>query len=125
MLELFKRLKAQLFNEEHKQMEQIIKIGWYAVLIAVTGDLLVSYILSLFYKEYSNLKMSISALGNPQSPVRVQFNCWMLIEGILLLISLPAFYNRYHSVSDWITVMIIVFIVLFAVGACIFTSFSA
>ena len=31
-------------------MKIIIKYGWYALLIAVIGDLLISTILSLFYK---------------------------------------------------------------------------
>lgn len=104
-------------------MQYICMIGWYALLIAVVGDLLVSAILSLFYKEYNSLKMSISALGNPQSPVRSPFNIWMFIEGILFLAALPALYDRYHPVSDWMTVVLILFISVFAVGACIVTSF--
>lgn len=59
------------------------KIGWIALLAAMAGDIIVSWVLSLFYKEYSNIKMSISALGNPQSPVRTPFNIWMLLEGVL------------------------------------------
>ena len=103
-------------------MQYICIIGWYALLIAVIGDLLVSAVLSLFYKKYSSLKMSISALGNPQSPVRLPFNIWMFIEGILYLIALPALYDRYHPVSDWMTVVLLLFISVFAIGACIFTS---
>ena len=104
-------------------MKQIITYGWYALLIAVIGDLLVSTILSLFYKDYNILTMSISALGNPQSPVRLQFNCWMLLEGLLFLIALPALYKHYHLVSGWMTIALITFIAGFAVGACILTSF--
>lgn len=103
-------------------MQYICIIGWYALLIAVIGDLLVSAVLSLFYKKYSSLKMSISALGNPQSPVRLPFNIWMFIEGILYLIALPALYDRYHPVSDRMTVVLLLFISVFAIGACIFTS---
>ena len=65
-------------------MQYIYIIGWYTLLIAVIGDLLVSAILSLFYKEYNSLTMSISALGYPQSPVRSLFNIWMFIEGICI-----------------------------------------
>ena len=104
-------------------MKIIIKYGWYALLIAVIGDLLISTILSLFYKGYNNLTMSISVLGNPQSPVKVQFNCWMFIEGVLFLIALPALYKHYHLVSGWMTISLITFIAVFAVGACILTAF--
>ena len=39
------------------------KLGWYTLLIAMCGDLLFSLLLSFGYKGYSNLTMSISALG--------------------------------------------------------------
>ena len=97
--------------------------GWYSLLIAIIGDLLVSTILSLFYKEYSIATMSISALGNPKSPVRLPFNIWMFLEGILFLLSLPVLYNRYHLISGWITIVLIAFIAVFGIGACIFTAF--
>ena len=99
------------------------KYGWFALLIAMCGDLLLSFILSFFYTGYSNLTMSISALGNPNSPVRISFNIWMIIEGLLFLISLPAFYKTYHSVSTGLTITILIFIGAFAIGACIFTGF--
>ena len=99
------------------------KLGWYTLLIAMCGDLLFSLILSFGYKGYSNLKMSISALGNPNSPVRVSFNTWMIIEGILFLVSIPFFIKAYQPVSRGLTNTIAIFIGTFAVGACIFTSF--
>ena len=104
-------------------MERIVFTGPYLLLTAMAGDLLVSFVLSLFYKGYSNLKNSISALGNPSSPVRIPFNIWMLIEGILFLLALPALYAKYHLVSGFLTVLLMVFIAVFAVGACIFTCF--
>lgn len=104
-------------------MDIIFVFGWYALLIAVIGDLLVSTILSLFYKEYNIATMSISALGNPKSPVRLPFNTWMFLEGILFLLSLPVIYNRYHLTSGWITIVLIAFIAVFGIGSCIFTAF--
>ena len=104
-------------------MDIFFVFGWYALLIAIIGDLLVSTILSLFYKEYSIATMSISALGNPKSPVRLPFNIWMFLEGVLFLLSLPVLYNRYHLTSGWITIVLIAFIAVFGVGSCIFTAF--
>ena len=104
-------------------MEKIYRFGWYTLIIAMAGDILVSLILPCFYKEYSSLKMSISALGNPQSPVRIPFNIWMLIEGVLFLIAIPALYNRYNSISGGLTYTMLAFITIFAIGACIFTCF--
>ena len=104
-------------------MDIFFVFGWYALLIAIIGDLLVSTILSLFYKEYNIATMSISALGNPKSPVRLPFNIWMFLEGVLFLLSLPVLYNRYHLTSGWITIVLIAFIAVFGVGSCIFTAF--
>lgn len=104
-------------------MDRLNSYGWFFLLAAMAGDLLVSWILSLFYGEYDSLRMSISALGNPSSPVRIPFNIWMLIEGILFLLALPAVYRFFHSVSGWLTNILIVFIAVFAIGACIFTCF--
>ena len=99
------------------------KLGWFALLVAMGGDLLVSWLLSLGYPGYSNKAMSISALGNPQSPVRRPFNLWMILEGLLFLSALPAFYGTYHSVSAGLTVAALVLIAIFAVGACMLTGF--
>lgn len=101
----------------------MIKAGWIALLAAMAGDILVSWVLALFYKDYSNIKMSISALGNPQSPVRTPFNIWMLLEGVLFLVALPVLYDHYHTVSRGLTYTLMVFVAVFAVGACIFTCF--
>ena len=104
-------------------MEKLNPYGWIFILIAMAGDLLVSFVLSLFYGEYSNLKMSISALGNPSSPVRILFNIWMLIEGLMFLMALPAINKAFRPISGGITNSLLVFIAFFAIGACIFTCF--
>lgn len=104
-------------------MENLKSYGWIFILIAMAGDLLVSFFLSMFYRNYSNLKMSISALGNPSSPVRNPFNIWMLIEGILFMMALPAINNAFRSISGVITNILLIFVAFFAIGACIFTCF--
>lgn len=104
-------------------MERYYKLGWIAILLAMLGDIIVSLVLPLFYKKYDVMKMSISALGNPLSPVRIPFNIWMLIEGVLFLAAIPAIYKLYIPVSARLTYLLIFFVVVFAVGACIFTCF--
>ncbi len=104
-------------------MNTIVKYGWYALFIAMLGDLLIPFILAPFYKGYSNTLMTISALGNDQSPVRSAFNLWMLLEGILFLIAVPAIYEYYYQVSKKLIIITLFFIIVFAIGACIFTCF--
>lgn len=104
-------------------MNVIVKYGWHALFLAMAGDLLVPFILAPFYKGYSNTLMAISVLGNGQSPVRLVFNVWMLLEGILFLIAVPAIYEYYYQVSKKLIVITLFFIIVFAIGACIFTCF--
>lgn len=104
-------------------MDFFVTIGWHTLLIALLGDMLVPFILAPFYQGYSHTRMTISALGNPQSPVRVVFNLWMLVEGILLLSALPAIYKYYNGVSGFLTYTVMAFVAIFAIGACIFTCF--
>ena len=96
-------------------IEKMIKYGWYTLFIAMVGDVLLSLVFPWFYTGYSSMKMSISALGNPQSPDRGMFNTWMLMEGLLFLLGIPALYKHYHSVSGALTYTMILFIVVFAV----------
>ena len=104
-------------------MDRLVSYGRIFLLVAMIGDILVSLFLPLFYREYSTLKMSVSALGNPSSPVRTPFNLWMLAEGCLFLLSLPAVYHHFRPVSGGIAGVLVAFIAVFAVGACVFTCF--
>ena len=104
-------------------MDRLNSCGWIFLLVAMAGDLLVSLLLPLFYSGYNSLNMSISALGNPSSPVRIPFNIWMLIEGVLFLLALPAVHAHFHPVSPGVTNVLVAFIAVFAVGACILTCF--
>lgn len=104
-------------------MNVIVKYGWYALLIAIVGDMLIPFILAPFYKGYSNSLMTVSVLGNDQSPVRLAFNLWMLLEGILFLVSIPAIYDYYYKESMTLITISVIFIAVFAIGACILTCF--
>lgn len=103
-------------------MNSGLKYGWIFLLLAMAGDLLISLALPLFYKGYSVAKMSISALGNPKSPVRIPFNIWMILEGLFFLLTLPSIKKYFGPVSPGLSSALLVIIALFAVGACIFTS---
>lgn len=104
-------------------MDLIIKYGWHALLIAVVGEMLIPIILAPFYKGYKTTTMAISTLGNNNSPVRLPFNLWMLIAGVLFLAATPAIYNAYCQISKSLSMVSVLFIGIFAIGACIFTCF--
>ncbi|MGM0216754.1 DUF998 domain-containing protein [Enterococcus sp. AZ109] len=97
--------------------------GWLFLFIAIIGELVVPLILAPFYSGYNAKTMVISTLGNPNSPVRLPFNGWMLTAGILLLLAVPTIYRFYSRVSKPLSFVTVLLISIFAVGACIFTGF--
>lgn len=105
------------------EMDVFVKYGWSALLIAVVGEMIVPLILAPFYKGYSYTTMAISTLGNGNSPVRLAFNLWMLLAGILLLLAIPAIHNSYVLISRPLTIISVAILSIFAIGACIFTCF--
>lgn len=91
--------------------------------MAVVGEMVVPFALAPFYKGYKHSTMAISSLANSKSPVRLPFNLWMLLAGIFFIQALPAIYDTYHEISKPLTVATVLFLAVFAVGACIFTCF--
>lgn len=104
-------------------MSVLIKYGWYCLLVAIIGEMVVPFILAPFYKGYHHTTMAISTLGNENSPVRLFFNSWMLLAGLLLLASIPSIYQAYQIVSKPLSIATVLFVGIFAIGACIFTCF--
>lgn len=51
------------------------------LLITVIGEFLLPWILKYFYVGYDNKTMAMSVLGNPQSPVRLIYNAWLIWLG--------------------------------------------
>lgn len=93
------------------------KIVWYLLIIAAVGDLLVPYVLAPFYKGYSHRKQVMSVLGNPDCPVRTLYNIWLIILGILLILSSWNIAAVYYPVSHGLTITLVILVFLFAVGA--------
>lgn len=104
-------------------MSILMRDGWWFLLLAIAGEVLVPFILGRFYKGYSHTTMVISALGSPGSPVRRAFNLWMLAAGILFLLSLPCLHAALRGTSVVLGSLVIICLAIFAIGACIFSAF--
>ncbi|ERK30159.1 DUF998 domain-containing protein [Clostridium intestinale] len=91
-------------------------LNWLLI-IAITGDFAVPYLLATFYKGYSHNLMVMSSLGNPNSPVRFFYNTWLIILGILLIFSSAIIFSKYWLISKPLTIATVVLILIFAIGA--------
>lgn len=101
-------------------MESIIKrdnLFSILLLIATIGDFIVPYILSIFYKGYSHKLEVMSSLGNPISPVKTLYNSWLIILGVLLILTTPYIFSKYYLISKSVSVATIILIIMFAFGA--------
>lgn len=64
-------------------MRNIADNRWFNMILLFTiiGEFLVPWILEQFYAEYNGRVMVMSALGSPQSPVRLVYNSWLVWLG--------------------------------------------
>ena len=51
------------------------------LLFTIIGEFIVPWILEQFYSEYNGMKMVMSVLGSPQSPVRLVYNLLLVWLG--------------------------------------------
>lgn len=91
-------------------------LNWLLI-IAIIGDFAVPYLLGAFYKGYNHNLMVMSSLGNPNSPVRVLYNIWLIILGVLLIFSSTLVAAKYWSISKPLAFTTAILIIVFAIGA--------
>ncbi len=89
------------------------------LLIAVVGDFAAAYGLAPFYRGYSHRKSVMSVLGSPASPVRRVYNAWLVLLGVLLLVSCRLIYLKFLPVSKSLSAVAVILTAAFAIGACI------
>lgn len=90
---------------------------WWALIVGAVGDFAVPYLLAMFYPGYSHTRMVMSLLGNSNSPVRVWYNLWLVLLGVLLSLSAWAIAARYWPVSKALGGAAGGLMLLFALGA--------
>ena len=94
-----------------------------AGLLAFVGDFLVTFVLGLFYPNYSHLKLVMSELGTYQSPVATWVSIWWMIFGILLVVfalGFQAVFARGKKAAVVVTVLIVLVGLGAGIGAGIF-----
>lgn len=106
-------------------METLInsKIYWTLLLITIMGEFFVPWILEQFYAEYNGMIMVMSALGSPQSPVRLVYNLWLIWLGVFLAFTAGAYFLSLRVKFPVLAVFILLSIGIFAVGAGLISGF--
>ena len=99
------------------------KLFHIILLLTIIGEFVVPWILSRFYSEYSGKWMVMSALGSPQSPVRLIYNLWLVWLGGFLTFTAIAYFAKMRAEFPCLSILIALSIGIFAVGAGLISGF--
>lgn len=87
------------------------------LLFTIVGEFFLPFVLEQFYVEYNGKRMVMSALGSPQSPVRLVYNLWLVWFGGFLTFTAWVYFGVTRVEFPVLSVFILLSIVFFAVGA--------
>ncbi len=93
------------------------------LLFTIIGEFIVPWILERFYSEYNGRIMVMSALGSPQSPVRLIYNLWLVWLGGFLAYAAGAYFWSLRASFPVLAVFMLLSIGIFAVGAGLISGF--
>ena len=93
------------------------------LLFTIIGEFVVPWILEQFYSEYNGKIMVMSALGSPQSPVRLIYNLWLIWLGGFLAYTACAYFLSLRARFPVLAVFMLLSIGIFAVGAGFISGF--
>lgn len=100
-------------------MENIITSKFFnsILLLTIMGEFFLPWILGKYYDGYNSKTMVMSALGSPQSPVRVIYNTWLIWLGLFLTFVAIAYFLTARIDFPILSVLLLISIGTFAVGA--------
>ncbi|MBD5497399.1 MAG: DUF998 domain-containing protein [Lachnospiraceae bacterium] len=87
------------------------------LLFTIVGEFFLPFVLEQFYVEYNGKIMVMSALGSPQSPVRLVYNLWLVWLGGFLAVTAWVYFEVTRVEFPVLSVFILLSIVFFAIGA--------
>ena len=86
------------------------------LLFTIIGEFIVPWILEQFYSEYNGMKMVMSVLGSPQSPVRLVYNLWLVWLGGFLAYTAGVYFMSFRAKFPVLAVFMLLSIGFFSVN---------
>lgn len=93
------------------------------LLFTIIGEFFIPWVLERFYAEYNGKIMVMSALGNPQSPVRLIYNLWLIWLGGFLTFTTIVYFLSIRVRFPVLAVFVLLSIGIFAIGAGLISGF--
>lgn len=91
--------------------------------LLLAADLLIPFLLAPSYKGYNHLTEVMSVLGNPDAPLHVIYNIWLVVFGVSLLICAIPLYATVAETSKAIAKLLFLVLAVYAVGGCVLSGF--
>ena len=86
------------------------------LLFTIIGEFIVPWILEQFYSEYNGMKMVMSVLGSPQSPVRLVYNLWLVWLGGFLAYTAGVYFMSFRAKFPVLAVFMLLSIGFFSIN---------
>lgn len=102
-------------------MEFLKRYGFYFLVLAVVSELALPFILGRWLPGYNQIEMLISNFGETGMPTKWAFKIWEVVNGVLFILSAPAFYERFRETSNPLAGWTALLIAVFGIGDCIIT----
>ncbi len=93
------------------------------LLCTIIGEFLLPCLLERYYTDYNSKTMVMSALGSPQSPVRLIYNLWLIWLGVFLTFTAFVYFEKTKEVSPVLSFLLLLSIGVFAIGAGVISGF--
>ncbi|WP_086313290.1 hypothetical protein A5821_000795 [Enterococcus sp. 7F3_DIV0205] len=103
-------------------MKMLHKYGFFIMILVIISEFTFPWIFAIFYPGYNHITMLISDFGEDGSPTRIGFKIWQLIDGSLLLLTIPSFYTRFKNTSTSLATWLSIMMTGFALGDCFVTA---
>lgn len=84
-------------------------VGFYLLIVATIGDLIIPFFLAPFCNKYNHLTMVMSLLGNRNTPLHIIYNIWLVAAGVMLILGTVKLYSTYNSSSKTLTSCLLLF----------------
>ena len=97
-----------------------MKVLATAFIITLFADNILPLALTRFYPNYNHKMMALSVLGSRQSPVKLIYNVWCIVSGIVFCI---APYALYQVNSGGLAVAIWILLAMYGIGCEIVSGF--
>lgn len=82
-------------------------------------DLIIPFLLAPTYKGYNHITQVMSVLGNQKAPLHLVYNIWLVLLGVIILISSFQIYFVTVRSSKVVSIILTAIVAIYAIGGCI------